>query len=484
MLKIIILNNKKCQIVCDDLALLKKLHHYLSFKLVGVEYTPAYQNGWNGITYLLTKNNKFNLGLLEKVKSFLSDNGADFIIEDKRFPKILNPSLDLSNKLKEYNLVPREHQIRVSNLVDVYDRGIIRAATASGKSLMTALITAKLNKSTNLYVIGLDLLKQFHDLFSKLFEEKIGYIGDGICEVARINIISIWTAGRALKLDKKHLFNDEENEQDVSEQNKIKIIEALKSAKVHIIDESHCCSSETIDCIYKCIDPEYIYGFSGTPFREDGSNLLINGILGEQIIDISASELIEKGLLAKPIIKFVQVPKPLEKLERNYQSVYKNYIVENEIRNNLILQNTLKLIKKGYQVLVLFNVIKHGKILFELFKEHQIKCALLDGSDNLEERGLVKIDLMNHKLDCLIASKIMDIGVDIPSLSALVLGGSGKSFVRATQRIGRILRAYPGKKHVIVIDFYDRAPFVESHAKTRHKIYSLERGFEVGSLKK
>ena len=72
MSKIIILDNKKCQIVSDDIDFLKRLRHYLSFKFSGIEYTPAYQNGWDGITYLLSKTNKFNYGLIHKVESFLT----------------------------------------------------------------------------------------------------------------------------------------------------------------------------------------------------------------------------------------------------------------------------------------------------------------------------------------------------------------------------------------------------------------------------
>ena len=53
--KITILNNKKCQIELDDVDAYKRLHRHLSFKLAGVEFTPAFVNGWSGITYLMTK---------------------------------------------------------------------------------------------------------------------------------------------------------------------------------------------------------------------------------------------------------------------------------------------------------------------------------------------------------------------------------------------------------------------------------------------
>ena len=177
--------------------------------------------------------------------------------------------------------------------------------------MCTAIITAKLNKTTIIYVIGLDLLDQFYKLYCKLFDEPIGYIGDGVCNIERINIASIWTIGRSLKLDNKNIVDDdnENSEKELDESNQSKLVKLLSDAKVHIFDESHVITANTITEIYKNIDPEYIYGFSGTPFRDDNSDLQINGILGEQIIDVSASELINKGLLAAPLIKFYTVPK-------------------------------------------------------------------------------------------------------------------------------------------------------------------------------
>src|ERR1700690_2641906 len=122
MSKIIILNNKKCQIITDDIDLLKKLYNYLSFKLAGVEYTPAYQSGWNGITYLLSKTNKFNYGLLNKVKKFLEDKNETYFIEDKRSPKTISTELDISDNLKKYNLIPRAHQIKICEAAYANDR--------------------------------------------------------------------------------------------------------------------------------------------------------------------------------------------------------------------------------------------------------------------------------------------------------------------------------------------------------------------------
>lgn len=478
--EIIILNNKKCQFVSSDDKLFSKLRNFLSYKLTGVEFTPAYQNGWNGITYLLDKSGKFDLGLLPKVEVFFKKRKIEYKITDNRLPLQINEPLDISNNLKKYNLIPREHQVRILNAAMANQKGIVRAATGSGKTLTTGMITAHLNKSTIIYVIGLDLLGQFHNLFSKIFDEKIGYIGNGICDPQRITIASIWTVGKALKLDDKKILNSEEEAEDEidNESNHKKISDCLSKAKVHIFDESHVCSTSTISEIYKNIDPEHIYGFSGTPFREDNSDLQMNAVLGEKIIDISASEMIEKGIIAQPVIKFITIPK-MSDVGSQYLSVYKNYIVENEIRNNLIIESTQWLLKKGYTPLVLFKQIKHGDILYKKMLDAGINCLLLSGHDSLEDRDKAKEKITNKEVDVLLASTIFDIGLDVPQLSGLVLCGGGQSLVKCLQRVGRSCRMIPGKKFAAVIDFYDQAKFLKKHSLKRLEVYSSEPGFKI-----
>jgi superfamily II DNA or RNA helicase len=477
MNKIIILNNKKCQIITDDLALLQKLKRLLSFKATGVEYTAAYKNGWNGITYLLSKTNKFDLGLLNKVKVFLQDQKINFKIDDLRSPKTINAPIEISDKLKKINMVPRDHQLRILNATNIFERGIVRAATGSGKTLVTALITAKINKPTIIYVIGLDLLQQFHTLFSQIFDEKIGWIGNGICDPQRITIASIWTIGKALSVS-DILDEEDDLEEKDNPQNYEKIKSCLAKTKLHIFDESHIVTCNTILEIYKNIDPEYIYGFSGTPFRDDNSDLLINGILGEQIVNVSASELIEKKLLAMPIIKFYSVPKK-DGLSNQYQSVYKEYIVENDIRNNLIINVVKEMLLKEYTPLVLFKQIKHGNIISDLLLKEGIKFEMLQGNDSLEKRNIVKKKLINKEINVILASTIFDIGVDLPELSALVLCGGGKSSIRSLQRIGRVIRLHNNKKYAAIADFYDQARFLKSHSIKRFEVYSSENGFKV-----
>jgi len=464
------------------------LDKHLSFYVQGAEHTAAFRGfinrdgdfvKWDGMKKLLTPTLRFATGLLDRVKDFYTENGKTFEIIDKRPAKSVGAERHIIQNLEKLGKTPYPYQMEILDVIDKKDRGIIKVATGGGKSLIAALIAAKLGKKTIIYVIGKDLLYQFHDFFQSIFDEKIGIIGDGQCDIQDINIASIWTIGQAIGMDKKSILLDGDDDEKLVSKNKYAdIMNMVKESRVHIIDECHMSACETIQQIFKTAKAEHIYGLSGSPWRDDGADLLIESILGRYIVNISASYLIERDFLAKALIRFRVVPPYPYPLEKNYQGIYKKYIVENDARNGLVLEAARATVEKGYQTLVLFNSLKHGRILYDLFKQH-MKCAILDGSNSKEEREQVKKDLLAHKIDCVLASKIFDIGVDIPSLSGLVIACGGKSTVKALQRVGRVIRKYPGKKYAVIIDFIDQATFLDNHSKTRYKIYKSEEGFDV-----
>ena len=131
-------------------------------------------------------------------------------------------------------------------------------------------MTAHFGKSTNIYVIGVDILYQIHKLFEQVFDQKIGIVGDGNCQIEKINIISIWTVGIIFGMKtgeiSSDLEDDDKEEKNIDLQKIEDIKKMLSSAKVHIFDECHSASTATISTIAKNIAPEHIYGFSASPF--------------------------------------------------------------------------------------------------------------------------------------------------------------------------------------------------------------------------
>ena len=318
MTKITIKGNN-CQITEEaDLQHILALDKHLSFYVQGAEHTAQFRGffnrdgdfiKWDGFKKLLTPTLLFSTGLLDRVKDFYNDAGKEFQIIDKRPPKSVGTPKDILSNLKKINKEPYPYQLEILDVIDKNDRGIIKVATGGGKSLIAALVAAKLGKKTIIYVIGKDLLYQFHEFFSLAFDEKIGIIGDGKCEIHDINIASIWTVGQALGMNKKSILIDGDDDEELVGKNKYAdIMKMMKEAKLHIIDECHMSACETIQQVFKQANAEHIYGLSGSPWRDDGQDLLIESILGKYIVNISASYLIERDFLAQPLIRFRVVP--------------------------------------------------------------------------------------------------------------------------------------------------------------------------------
>ena len=347
-------------------------------------------------------------------------------------------------------------------------------------TLVAAMMASYFGKRCIVYVIGKDLLHQIHGFFSKIFDQEIGIIGDGLCEIRDINVASVWTIGQALGLEKSKILLDTTEGESIIDKSKYRsILDLMRGAKVHIFDECHLAACDTIQEIAKKINPEYVYGMSASPWRDDGADLLIEGVFGSTIVDISASYLIRGGFLVKPYIKFIEVPPLGISLPRKYPTMYKHYIIENDIRNQKIITGAERMVEQGFKPLILYTRLKHGKKLFKEVSK-KIPTMLLSGKDNQETRELAKEQLESGEIQCIVASTIFDIGVDLPALSGLIIAGGGKSSVRACQRIGRVIRKHPGKACAAVLDFYDQAQyFLKQHSIVRYKIYSSEEEFDV-----
>ena len=480
---IIIRYDNACRIVeKDNLELYQALDEELAFSIQGAEFSAAYQGyfneagefiTWDGKRHLLGSTGKFPIGLLPRVQDFLARKGIYPQIIDERTPKQSANSFDISGNLAALDKTPRPYQVSAVQKTVEDDRGIIRMATGSGKTLVAALIAAKLGKSTIIYVIGKDLLYQLQKFFSRVFGLEIGIIGDGKCEINDINIATVWSVGQALGLKKNNTLddsNDSEKKMDPGKFRKIK--ELLLNTRVHIMDECHLAACDTVQTISRNIKAEYVYGMSASPWRDDGADLLIEAFLGRKVVDISARELIKKGYLVEPNIRFL-APKPYQYKSGKYPTIYSRYIIDNEQRNAMIIKGATRLVEQGFVPLVLFHTIRHGDILFADLKKN-VPTALLSGKDTSKVRERIKGELEDGKVKCIIASKIFDIGIDLPILSGLVIAGAGKSSVRALQRIGRVIRPYSGKSMAAIIDFADQAPYLSDHAGIRRRIYEWE----------
>jgi len=128
--------------------------------------------------------------------------------------------------------------------------------------------------------------------------------------------------------------------------------------------------------------------------------------------------------------------------------------------------------------LILIEKIEHGNILLEMFNniKHDKRIIFVHGSS--KNRKTIFKDIKKGKYDIIIASKIYGEGVNFPNLKTLILAGGGKSSVATVQKIGRLLRLFPGKEKAMIYDFNDNVKYLSKHFQARYEIYK-ENKFEV-----
>lgn len=484
----IIVGNTKCKVVgLTDPKIIKELDTQMSYTIQGFNFMNRYNN-WDGRHRLFTKNHYFPIGLLSMAKSILEKHKCSYQIKDNREPIVYGTPLTISPKSK---FSPRDYQTDVVNLAWQQGGGIIKMATGAGKSLVIAMLAAKYNIKTVIYVIGIELLYQMRDTIQKAYPKlKVGVVGDGNCDIQNITIATIWSAANAFGEKADILdsdltpFSKQKDKESVANKNKIK--DMIRGAELIIVDECQYCGSATVQLLHReSISAKHRFLLSASPWREAGDDILIESVGGPKIYDLPASKLIDQGWLVPPKIYFLNVPAK-KQLGNTYLEVYKNFVVYNDERNDLIVKAAKKLITEGRKVLILVTQVSHGKRLLSLL-EKDLRACSLDGTNKSEARLQAIQDMENGNLDVLVASKIFDQGIDIPSLDALILAGSGKSSGRALQRIGRVIRKGKdgsNKKDAIVVDFLDNCRYLKKHSQIRRDIYTTEPKFKIIMPKK
>ena len=208
--------------------------------------------------------------------------------------------------------------------------------------------------------------------------------------------------------------------------------------------------------------------------RDDGEDMRVFAALGDIVYSISRKELIEQGFLSDAIVEYHKCGFDLSQDRYlNYSEIYKKHVVENNNRNELIIEQIRQNVINSKKILVLVSQVEHGNNLFNWLQNMNLNKngIWLNGKSKKEER---EQDL--SKFDVIIATQIFDEGVDLPSLDVVILAAGGKSSIKLTQRVGRVLRPLPGKK-ALIVDFIDTPKYLVDHYHKRRKL--LEEDFEV-----
>ena len=373
----------------------------------------------------------------------------------------------------------RDYQVEgiVSSLK--YKRGIIQVHTGGGKTEMMIGVCSYLLANTSMNILicvpTTNLLYQTHErmLNRGVSESDISLLGDGhdLDPSKRVLVSTVQSAYRKFFIGEVH-------------QDWISHLGCL------MLDEAHHSKCATWSALIDKLSPEYLLGFSAEPFHRDKNHmipdLLLRGLLGPVIHRVTVDYLVEKGFLSKPYVVSLD-SKCASNLYRvfDWTLVNKSGIVKNKLRNSLICDASQLLINMDKKPLILVQQIAHGVSLAEELSAKGYRVIMLKGGlraavfqegkifeTYVDTEGKVVKEFNEGKIDALIGTSTLDEGVDIPSLSAVILAGGGKGRIKTLQRIGRGLRRKAGDNTTVIVDFRDRFNLVtHSHHKKRKAMF-------------
>lgn len=273
---------------------------------------------------------------------------------------------------------------------------------------------------------------------------------------------------------------------------KLEVTEFLESITAFISDEhQHLTSDSLYNTLLACTNAIYRVGLTGSIDLKNKMLLRrLKAVTGEITVKTSNEFLIEEGHSAKPKITFAPIYNVEQngrivniQNENNYMNVYDSGVVKNEYRNLLIAKITQMCYANNQGVLIIVSRIEHGESIGELLTGMDINFEFLRGEIDIEERDARLDEMRAGTLKVVIATSILDEGVDVSGIDALIMGAGGKSFRQTLQRVGRALRKKKEGENVThIYDFADRTnKYLYRHYQAREKIYQDEN-FEINYL--
>lgn len=446
-----------------------------SYPVEGYRFSQAYRNhGWDGRKKLFnSRYSAFPAGLVEAVVQAIKKKEKEAVVQvfDKRdqSPPISSTAgfdligIEFGKDKYDYQLLAAQEMVNKK-------RGIIKLAVNSGKTEVYCAVTKYLQVPTLLLVRSLELLYQARARFSLRLGiplEQIGIIGDNEFSVGDWITVSTPASLHARMATPE-------------------VCAALSKWQLVFADEAHAVSSDVFYDVMNSLRCHWRFGGSATPLdRSDGADLRLIAQTGSVIYEVPNKVLVDRGISVQPYVHMIRIDNPkILDYGLTWKEVNRLGVVDNTILNNKIAEKASSHVKEGKQVLICIEYIAHGKTLHKLLSNYpHMRHVFIHGAEDSDTRRAVLDDFKSGKLNCIIATSILDEGVDVPNIDVLIYGSGGKAKIRTLQRAGRGLRSDVGKDKLIIIDFaYTTHKYLAKHSLERLKTYKSEKCFIISVI--
>lgn len=467
-----------------------EVQRVLSYLVAGSEHSDAFKRGnWDGrSSFLDFRAGSFPAGFIHFVGAHLRRKGYEVRHVKKALPEPLGPE---NPKVDAFPDDPRyDYQMETVRRLLKHGQIIAQVATGGGKSRISRLAFSRLNRTTLFLTTRGILMYQMKDAFEKDLGVACSVLGDG--QFGHTNadgqqFIKKMSVGMVQTLmSRLQESNSDDTVEAQNKQTRIRnqTIALLAKFEFVILEEAHEASGNSyFEILRHCKSAHYRLALTATPFMKDDeeANMRLMASSGPIAIKITEKMLIDRGILATPKFKIIALKVKPDKLLRgsSWQAAYRLGIVGNEERNKHIIAEVERAADYGLSSIVLVQQTKHGDVLQEMFEKRGLRVEFIRGDNDQAERKLALHKLSTGKIDVLIGTTILDVGVDVPAVGLIVLAGGGKAEVALRQRIGRGLRAKKrGPNIALVVDFDDpHNSHIKGHAAQRRQIIADTEGF-------
>lgn len=216
-----------------------------------------------------------------------------------------------------------------------------------------------------------------------------------------------------------------------------------------IIDEAHHCISDSYQRVLKHFPDANVLGVTATPDRGDMRNL---GQYFESLAyEYTLPKAIKEGYLSP--IKALTIPL---KIDMSGVGVQAGDFKVGDISTALdpYLESIAQEMEKycrDKKTVVFLPLVKTSQKFRDLLNEHGFQAAEVNGSS--DDRAQILKDFEDGRYNVLCNSMLLTEGWDCPSVDCIVVLRPTKVRSLYCQMVGRGTRLFPGKDHLLLLDF-------------------------------
>ena len=452
-----------------DLNARKKLSNKFKYEVPYARYLPAVRLGrWDGKVAFFQLGGSTYTNLLPEIIPVLEELNYDIELNDQReyrtnfnFERVTEESYSHltwpeGHVVAGEPIKLRDYQVDTINMFLENPQSIQEIATGAGKTLVTAVLSNKVEPYGRSIVIvpNKSLVTQTEEDYINMGLDVGVFFGDRK-EFGKTHTICTW---QSLNILLKKTKNAEAP---------ISIGEFLEDVVCIMVDEVHMAKADVLKTLLTSVMAHIPirWGLTGTIPKENFEWKSLHVSLGDVTARIKASELQDQGVLAKCHVNVVQLQDFGD--HGNYQQELK-YLLTNADRLKYMSKLFNKISESG-NTLILVDRIGAGNELVELLGD---KAVFVSGATKSADRKTEYDEIADVDGKIIVATYgVAAVGINIPRIFNLVLLEPGKSFVRVIQSIGRGIRKAEDKDFVQVWDITSTCKFAKRHLTARKKFY-------------